>query len=186
MPEVAPIMMMRKGAVCRVNSILLNIKNITMLSQKNTRRGLLFSSLFVLALATGCQDDDDEQEDNQFTISSTGSGAQEVPPVTTNGTGTLTGTYDAASNTLNYTLNWTGLSGPATMAHFHGPASAGQNAKVLVPINIVNNGVNGSGAGSVQIPDSVEQFFRDGKIYFNVHTDLNKPGEVRGQVSMQN
>ena len=60
-------------------------------------------------------------------------GAAEVPPVTSKGTGTLAATYDPASKKLTYTVNYKDLSGPATAAHFHGPAAAGANAGVVVP-----------------------------------------------------
>ena len=51
-------------------------------------------------------------------------GAQQVPPVQTAATGTAELTYDPATRVLTWTLNYSGLSGPATMAHFHGPAAA--------------------------------------------------------------
>ena len=35
---------------------------------------------------------------------------------------------------LTYTMTYSGLTGPATAAHFHGPAAAGANAGVVVPI----------------------------------------------------
>ena len=42
--------------------------------------------------------------------------------------------YDPASKKLSWKVTYTGLSGPATAAHFHGPAEAGKNAGVKVPI----------------------------------------------------
>ena len=49
-------------------------------------------------------------------------------------TGTLEATYDTASKQLSYTANYSGLTGNATMAHFHGPADAGKNAPVVIPV----------------------------------------------------
>ena len=60
-------------------------------------------------------------------------GAAQVPPNTTKGTGALMATYDPASKKLTYTVTYKDLSGPATAAHFHGPAAAGANAGVVVP-----------------------------------------------------
>src|SRR5437773_2236899 len=60
--------------------------------------------------------------------------SNEVPPVESKGSGTLSATYDTASKSLNYTANYSGLTGDATAAHFHGPATAGQNAGVVVPV----------------------------------------------------
>src|SRR5579885_2229021 len=62
------------------------------------------------------------------------SAASEVPPTNSQGKGTADITYDTASKKLSWKLNYTGLTGPATMAHFHGPAAPGVNAGVKVPI----------------------------------------------------
>jgi hypothetical protein len=118
-------------------------------------------------------------------ISATLNGASENPANTSTGTGSLTGSYDASTKTLSYNLTWTGLSGPATAAHFHGPAQAGTNAAVLVPITITNNAATGAGSGSVTIPDSVATFLSQGILYVNVHTTAKPGGEIRGQVSYQ-
>src|SRR5438045_3686535 len=58
-------------------------------------------------------------------------GNQEVPPKQTSGTGQATATLNG--NTLEYTVEYSGLSGPATMGHFHGPADPGANAGPVVP-----------------------------------------------------
>src|SRR5262249_15281003 len=55
-----------------------------------------------------------------------------VRPNDSKGTGTVTATYDTASKKLTWKGNYPGLSGPATMAHFHGPAEPGKNAGVAV------------------------------------------------------
>ena len=53
------------------------------------------------------------------------SGAAEVPANTSAGKGTADVDFDAASKKLTWKLTYSGLSGPATAAHFHGPAEAG-------------------------------------------------------------
>src|ERR1700677_968165 len=55
-------------------------------------------------------------------------GAQQVPPVQTAATGTADLTYDPATRVVSWNITYNGLSGPATMAHFHGPAAEGKNA----------------------------------------------------------
>src|SRR5579883_1991535 len=60
------------------------------------------------------------------------SGAQQVPPVQTAGTGTADLTYDPATQVVTWSITYSGLSSPATMAHFHGPAGPGKNAAVLI------------------------------------------------------
>ena len=61
-------------------------------------------------------------------------GASEVPPNTSAGKGTADIDYDAATKKLSWKLTYSGLTGPATAAHFHGPAEAGKNAGVAVAI----------------------------------------------------
>src|SRR5690349_19053682 len=59
-------------------------------------------------------------------------GTEEVPPVQTAGSGIAELTYDPATRTVKWTIACSGLSGTATMAHFHGPASRGEKGGVLV------------------------------------------------------
>lgn len=140
--------------------------------------------LAVFCLAASC-DNDDDKEDTVYTLSGNGNGVQEVPANTKPGTATLSGDYDKTTGMLTYTVNWTNLSGTANAAHFHGPALAGANAGVLVPLTITNNTTNGTATGSVTIVDSVFQHFLNGRIYYNIHTTAHPGGELRGQVTMQ-
>jgi hypothetical protein len=106
-------------------------------------------------------------------------GAAEVPATASKGTGTADVTYDTASKTLSWKLNYSGLTGPATMAHFHGPAEAGKNAGVAVPIP---NTASGS-EGKATLTDAQATDLLAGKYYVNVHTAANPGGEIRGQVT---
>jgi hypothetical protein len=105
-------------------------------------------------------------------------GKSQVPPNTTAATGTADIDYDPASKKLSWKLNYTGLSGPATAAHFHGPAEPGKNAGVAVPIS---NTASGSD-GSATLTDAQAADLTAGKYYVNVHTAANPGGEIRGQV----
>jgi hypothetical protein len=138
---------------------------------------------FTFALTSiGCKkDDNNNNNSNTYNLSGNATGDQEVPVVTTNGTGTVSGTYDANTNTLQYSVTWSNLSGPATAAHFHGPALPGQNATVVVPFTIASNGT--SATGSTTLTEEQEADLLAGKWYFNVHTDAHKGGEIRGQVT---
>jgi hypothetical protein len=107
-------------------------------------------------------------------------GKSEVPATTSTGTGTADIDYDAATKKLSWKLTYTGLSGPATAAHFHGPAVAGENAKVSVAIP----GATSSPAeGSATLTDAQAADLEAGKLYVNVHTAANPGGEIRGQVT---
>ena len=106
-------------------------------------------------------------------------GKSEVPPNTSAGTGTADIDYDAASKKLSWKLTYSGLTGPATAAHFHGPAEAGKNAGVAVAIP----GATSSPAeGSATLTDAQAADLTGGKLYINVHTAANPGGEIRGQV----
>jgi hypothetical protein len=94
-------------------------------------------------------------------------GKAEVPPNTSAATGTADLDYDPASKKLSWKLSYSGLSGPATAAHFHGPAEAGKNAGV---------------AGSATLTDAQAADLAAGKYYINIHTAANPGGEIRGQV----
>jgi len=105
--------------------------------------------------------------------------SSEVPAVDSKGSGTLEATYDTASKKLTYTVNYKDLSGPATAAHFHGPADAKANAGVVVP---VSGAVTSPIKGEATLTDAQAADLAAGKLYFNVHTAANKGGEIRGQV----
>ena len=104
----------------------------------------------------------------------------EVPPVTNSkATGTLSATYDTDSKTLTYEVAYADLTGPALMAHFHGPAPAGKNAGVMVPID---GDLASPLKGSVKLTEDQAKALANGDLYFNIHTPANKGGEMRGQV----
>ena len=105
--------------------------------------------------------------------------SNEVPANDSKGSGTLTATYDTASKKLTYTATYKDLSGPATMAHFHGPADAKTNAGVVVPVKDMTPGTL---KGEATLTDAQAADLEAGKWYFNVHTAANKGGEIRGQV----
>jgi hypothetical protein len=149
-----------------------------------SKRALLAICLSTALFVASCDDDDDELfDDITHDLSGQSSGSQEVPPVTTSGSGNLTGNYDRDDNSLTYTVTWTGLSGIATAAHFHGPAGAGVNAGVLLPLSITANAaMNGTASGTVTVSQEFEDALLAGNIYYNVHTALNPDGEIRGQV----
>jgi hypothetical protein len=105
-------------------------------------------------------------------------GSQEVPPVPGSGSGSADIAYDTATKMLSWKLTFTSLTGPATMAHFHGPAEPGKNAGVVIPIA----GAASPMEGSATLTDAQASDLANGKLYVNVHTAANKSGEIRGQV----
>jgi len=107
------------------------------------------------------------------------SGKSEVPPTASTGSGDVLATLNTGTKQLSYTMTYMGLTGPATAAHFHGPAEAGANAGVVIPI-----GTNppSPSSGTVTLTDDQMKDLEAGKWYANVHTAANKGGEIRGQM----
>ncbi len=103
----------------------------------------------------------------------------ETPPNGSKGTGSLTGTYDPSDRKLTYDVTYEALTGPATMAHFHAPAPAGKSAGVEVPIK---GSVASPIKGEVTLNEVDAKNLTDGMTYFNIHTQANPKGEIRGQV----
>jgi len=108
--------------------------------------------------------------------------SNEVPPNNSKGTGSVDVTYDTASKKLSWTGNYSDLSGPATAAHFHGPATQGKNAGVMVPI-FGGPAAKSPFEGSATLNDAQAQALMSGDMYVNVHTEANKGGEIRGQLA---
>ena len=115
-----------------------------------------------------------------FTVPLTG--AQQVPPEQTTGSGSAALTYDPATRVLTWSVTYSGLSGPATMAHFHGPAAEGKNAPVVIWISEHGATPASPITGQATLtPDQATQFTA-GQWYVNVHTKDHPGGEIRGQV----
>jgi CHRD domain len=107
--------------------------------------------------------------------------SSEVPPTTSKGSGDVKATFDTATKMLKYTVSYQGLTGQAIAAHFHGPAPVGQNAAVQVPVN-VPKARQGSVKGEAALTETQIGDLQSGKWYFNIHTEQNKGGEIRGQL----
>ena len=104
----------------------------------------------------------------------------EVPPNASTASGTADIDYDPASKKLSWKLTYSGLSGPAMAAHFHGPAEPGKNAGVAVAIP---NAGTSPAEGSATLTDAQAADLEAGRYYVNVHTAANPGGEIRGQVT---
>lgn len=150
-----------------------------------TRRQMsrLAMASFTLAAAvalTGCGTM--STPSNMVAFSTTLGGANEVPAKTTAGTGTVDAVLNKDTNLLKWKVNYSGLSGAATAAHFHGPALADANAGVALAWASAASGSEGSATlTAAQAADLMA-----GRWYANVHTAANPGGEIRGQMSVRN
>jgi CHRD domain len=105
------------------------------------------------------------------------SGGQEVPPVTSSGSGS--GTISIGDDkTVTGSVTTTG--GTGTMAHIHNGAT-GKNGPVVMPLS--KNGENTWAVPSgVKLTDAQYAAFKAGDLYVNVHSAQHQGGEVRGQL----
>lgn len=104
----------------------------------------------------------------------------EVPPhPDLKGSGKVDATYDTSSMKLTYSVTYDGLTGKALMAHFHGPAETGKNAGVMIP---VSGALTSPIDGSATLTAEQAKALQGGQLYFNIHTEANKGGELRAQV----
>jgi len=109
---------------------------------------------------------------------------------------TGTATFTPSGNSISYKLTASGLTSPVTVAHIHvGPP--GKAGPVVVPLNISQGSdpSTATGEGSFDAsaikasPDGNKMSWNDlvsglsnGSLYVNIHTQNNKPGEIRGQI----
>ena len=103
----------------------------------------------------------------------------EVPPNDSKGTGTIDAAYDTTSKKLTWTITYAGLTGPATAAHFHGPAAAGADAPPVVPLS---GTLTSPIKGDAMLTETQLADLQAGRWYLNIHTADHKDGELRGQV----
>ncbi|MER2606828.1 MAG: CHRD domain-containing protein [Siculibacillus sp.] len=106
------------------------------------------------------------------------SAAEEVPAVTSKGMGSAEATYDDATKKLTWKGSYSGLGGPVTAAHFHGPAEVGKTGGVQVPVEATGSPF----MGFATLTDAQASDLLGGRLYLNLHTAANPNGEIRGQV----
>jgi hypothetical protein len=139
-----------------------------------TRRMLFIGAIIAAGLAA-CS----TAEDPTVRMSANLTGAAEVPPVRSTGAGNATVTLNKATKLLTWNVAYRGLTGPVSAAHFHGPAAAGANAGVTVPMTAGASPMQGTATlNDAQIADLLS-----GRWYINLHTAAHPGGEIRGQVA---
>lgn len=115
------------------------------------------------------------------------SGAQENPPNASTAKGAIVGWYNDETNTISFTIIFSGLSANVTGAHFHAPAPPGANAPIIIPFTTFPLGVTqGIYSNSFVITDAQEAQLFAGLWYANIHTSAIPGGEIRTQMNLSN
>jgi hypothetical protein len=137
--------------------------------------GLFYASLLTVGLSTSAHA-------SIVSLVSTidGSQANAGAGTRSSGVGTATMTLDDVTNKFTWDVQWSGLTGDVSVAHFHGPALPGVNASVQVEIDVSLN----PSPGMTMLTDAQETDLLAGLWYINIHSDFEPGGEIRGQVNV--
>jgi len=151
---------------------------------------VLMAAIIISATALACGSDNNTTLPTTVTFGTTMNGAGENPAKNVPGVGTAT--IVKSGGTYTFTINFSGMTGPLTGAHIHGPAAAGANANVIVPFSTAGAGTSGTLTGTFTSTntaaisnDSLDVLMRTGNAYVNLHTTANPGGEIRGQLLQQ-
>lgn len=109
-------------------------------------------------------------------------GANEVPPIVSPGSGSVDAAFNKDTMQLKWKVTFSGMTGPATAGHFHGPAAVGANSGVVLGwTNPIVTGMEGSATlTAAQAAD-----LTSGKWYANIHSAAFPGGELRGQMAVR-
>jgi hypothetical protein len=106
--------------------------------------------------------------------------ASEVPPSKSTGSGEATASLDTTTHELTYDVTFKGFASEVTAAHIHGPAEAGKNGGVVIPLG---SAPKSPIHGSAKLTPEQEKELTAGMYYVNIHSKNNPGGAVRGQLT---
>ena len=137
-----------------------------------------------------------EQQEQVFSANLTGD--FEVPPVTTNATGSAEFELNDDGDEMSYDLEVDDIEG-VLFAHIH-QGSDSENGPIVVTLFNASDGPTDEIDGTLESGDFAAEDFEGplqgqnmtdlvdaiegGQAYVNVHTEVNPPGEVRGTIAI--
>ena len=147
-----------------------------------------FKLFFVAALGmavifTSCQSSD-TQDFKTMDLS----GANQTPPVSTTGSGTVEGNYNTKTKVITLDLKWS-LGNPndtTTMGHIH-KGAVGVSGPVVIPFTDLPSGSEDQHFHFTSAPltDEQEADLKAGNYYVNIHSNTNPGGELRAQLNLK-
>ena len=155
---------------------------------KNTLRLSSFLLLFsAFTFITSCEEETLNNPDLLITNGLDMTGGQEVPVVSTPGTGNLDVRYDRTSKQLSVTFAWGNLTDSVTAMHIHGPALPGVSGPVKVPFTNFPKGRYGTHTQTFMVDEVAlkEAELLNNEYYINIHTKTYPAGEIRGQIMFE-
>ena len=109
-------------------------------------------------------------------------GPQEVPVNASTATGKARVVINTATNTIFFTVTFTGLTSNQVLAHIHAPAPVGVNGGIAIDLGAVG-GTSGTITGSASVTPTLISQIGSGLAYINIHTSGSPGGEIRGQLA---
>lgn len=149
-----------------------------MSTRRHVTRLSLAAILVTAAALSGCSMM--ERQSNLVAFTTQLRAGNEVPPNTSQGSGSVDAVFNKDTNLFRWKVNYTGLTGPATAAHFHGPAAVGANAGVALAWP---SPVRSPLEGRATLTPAQAADLLAGRWYANIHTAAYPAGEVRGQMT---
>ena len=96
------------------------------------------------------------------------------------GTGRAKLSFDIPTMTINWEIDFRGLTSAPTGIHLHGPAQPGTNAVTIVDLGV--NGLKSPISGTVKVTDAHAQYMLLGWTYVLLKTRQYPEGEIRGKL----
>ncbi len=171
--------------------------------------GIALTAACALAVGSYAVAGDERTGERKRNLSARLSGFQEVPAISTTGTGRFRLEIDADAEEMRYTLSWSRLENPALHSHIHfgqrfvaaaisvflcsnltepaPPAGTqpcpttleGRIEGVITPANVIGPAGQGIEPGAFR---ELVRAILAGHTYVNVHTTRFPGGEIRGQI----
>ena len=110
-------------------------------------------------------------------------GDQEIPAVTTTGSGIGYTTVNQTSGAISANIRTDNLSAAASAAYIHKGAAGSNGGIVTGLIKDATDAALWKTGQSVELDSDQLNAFNSGELYFNVHTGANPTGEIRGQIT---